>query len=181
VIGLVAAGFFIPGSWEFALIGALLFQFSVIIDCCDGEVARLTFSESKFGQELDIWADNVVHIAIFAGIACGAYLQGPWEQTNLPLVLGASAVLANVASLLLVNVARQLRSRPRDLRRLTDPERKKIEFMLGNVANRDFSVVVLICAGLGFLHWFLALAAIGSWFFVMSMAWLLRRNLIPRA
>jgi phosphatidylglycerophosphate synthase len=181
VMGLVAAGFFIPGSWEFALIGALLFQFSVIIDCCDGEVARLTFSESKFGQELDIWADNVVHIAIFAGIACGAYLQGPWEQTNLPLVLGASAVLANVASLLLVNVARQLRSRPRDLRRLTDPERTKIEFMLGNVANRDFSVVVLICAGLGFLHWFLALAVIGSWFFVMSMAWLLRRNLIPRA
>jgi phosphatidylglycerophosphate synthase len=181
VIGLVAAGFFISGSWELGLIGALLFQLSVIIDCCDGEVARLTFSESKFGQELDIWADNVVHIAIFAGISCGAYLQGPWEQTNLPLVLGASAVLANVASLLLVNVARQLRYRPRDLRRLTDPERTKIEFMLGNVANRDFSVVVLICAGLGFLHWFLALAAFGSWFFVLSMAWLLRRNLISRA
>jgi phosphatidylglycerophosphate synthase len=168
-------------SWEFALIGALLFQLSVIIDCCDGEVARLTFSESKFGQELDIWADNVVHIAIFAGMACGAYLQGPWEQTNLPLVLGASAVLANVASLLLVNVARQWRSRPRGLPRLTARERTKIEFMLGNVANRDFSVVILICAGLGFLHWFLALAAIGSWFFVMSMAWLLRRNLISRA
>ena len=122
-----------------------------------------------------------MHIAIFAGIACGAYLQGPWEQTNLPLALGASAVLANVASLLLVNAARQLRSRPRDLRRLTDRERTKIEFMLGNVANRDLSVIVLICAGLGFLHWFLALAALGSWFFVMSMAWLLRRNLIPRA
>jgi hypothetical protein len=139
------------------------------------------FSESKFGQELDIWADNVVHMAIFAGIACGAYLQGPWEQTNLPLVLGASAVLANVASLLLVNAARQLRSRPRVLRMLTDRERTKIEFMLGNVAKRDFSVVVLICAGLGFLHWFLALAAIGLWFFVMSMAWLLRRTLISRA
>jgi len=180
VIGLVAAGFFITGSWEFALIGALLFQLSVIIDCCDGEVARLTFSESKFGQELDIWADNVVHMAIFAGIACGAYLQGPWEQTHLPLILGASAVLANVVSLLLVNTARHLRSRPRDLQRLSERERQKIEFMLGNVANRDFSVVVLICAGLGFLHWFLALAAIGSWFFVMSMAWLLRRSLVSR-
>ena len=181
VVGLLAAGFFIPGSWTFALIGALLFQLSVIIDCCDGEVARLTYSESKFGQELDIWADNVVHIAIFAGIACGAYLQGPWEQSNLPLVLGASAMLANVASLLLVNAARQLRARPRELHRLTDHERTRIEFMLGKVANRDFSVVVLICASLSFLHWFLALAAIGSWFFVMSMAWLLRRNLIPRA
>ena len=122
-----------------------------------------------------------MHVAIFAGIACGAYLQGPWEETNLPLVLGASAVLANVASLLLVNVARQLRSRPRALRRLAPGERTKIDLMLSNVANRDFSVVVLICAGLGFLHWFLALAAVGSWFFVMSMAWLLRRNLISRA
>jgi len=181
VVGLVAAGFFIPGSWEFALIGALLFQLSVIIDCCDGEVARLTFSESKFGQELDIWADNVVHMAIFAGIACGAYLQGPWEQTHLPLILGASAVLANMVSLLLVNAVRQLRSRTRDLQRLGERERQKIEFMLGNVANRDFSVVVLVCAGLGFLHWFLVFAAIGSWFFVMSMAWLLRRSLVSRA
>jgi len=171
LIGLVAAGFFIPGSWEFALIGALLFQLSVIIDCCDGEVARLTFSVSKFGQELDLWADNVVHMSIFSGIACGAYLQGPWEQMQLPLVLGASAVLANVVSLVLVNAARQLRSRPRDMQRLSNRERKKIEFMLGNVTNRDFSVVVMICAGLGWLHWFLALAAIGSWFFVMSMAW----------
>ncbi len=180
VIGLVAAGFFVSGSWGFALIGALLFQLSVIIDCCDGEVARLTFSESKFGQELDIWADNVVHLAIFAGLACGAYLQGPWEQTPLPLILGASAVLANVVSLLLVNAARQLRTRQRDWRKLSERERQKIDFMLGNVANRDFSVIVLICAGLGFLHWFLALAAIGSWFFVMSMGWLLRRNLISR-
>ena len=181
IVGLIAAGFFIPGSWEFALIGALLFQLSVIIDCCDGEVARLTFSESKFGQELDIWADNVVHMAVFAGIACGAYLQGPWEQTLLPLVLGASAVFANVVSLLLVNAARQVQSRPRDSQRYTKREHEKIDFMLSNVANRDFSVVVLICAGLGFLNWFLALAAIGSWFFVMSMAWLLRRNLFSRA
>ena len=181
VVGLVAAGFFVSGSWEYALIGALLFQLSVIIDCCDGEVARLTFSESKFGQELDIWADNVVHIAIFAGIACGAYLQGPWEQTLLPLILGASAVLANVVSLLLVNAARHLRSRQKDWRRLTEVERQKMEFMLGNVANRDFSVVVLLGAGAGFLHWFLVLAAIGSWFFVLSMAWLLRRNLTSRA
>ena len=181
VVGLAAAGFFVSGSWEFSLIGALLFQLSVIIDCCDGEVARLTFSESKFGQELDIWADNVVHIAIFSGIACGAYLQGPWEQTPLPLILGASAVLANVVSLLLVNTARLVRSRQSAWRGLTKRERQKIEFMLGNVANRDFSIVILICAGLGFLHWFLFLAAIGSWFFVMLMAWLLRRNLTSRA
>lgn len=180
-IGLVAAGFFVPGTWEMALIGALLFQLSVVVDCCDGEVARLTFSESRFGQELDIWADNVVHMAIFAGIAGGAYLNGPWAQTELPLILGASAVLANVASLFLVNHARQLRGRPSVFRRLTEGERAKIEFMLSRVANRDFSVMVLGSTILGVLHWFLGLAAIGSWVFVMSVAWLLRRTLLSRA
>ena len=181
LIGLVSAGFFIPGSWEFALIGALFFQLSVIIDRCDSEVARLTYSESRFTQGLNIGADNVVHMSIFAGIACGAYLQGPWEQMQLPLVLGASAVLANVVLLLLVNAVRQLRSRPRALQGLTERERQKIEGLLGNVANRDFSLVVLICAGFGFLHWFLVLAVIGLWFFVMSMAWLLRHSFISRA
>ena len=180
-IGLLAAMLFIPGVWGLAILGAFILQLSVIVDCCDGEVARLTFSESKFGKELDIWADNVVHIVLFAAIACGAFLHGPWEHTNLPLLLGASAVLANVASLLLVNQARRLRARPRDLRQLTERERSHIEFMLGHVANRDFSVIVMLCAGLGVLHWFLALAAIGSWVFVMSMAWMLRRNLISRA
>ena len=130
--GLVAAGFFIPGSWEFALIGALLFQLSIIIDCCDGEVARLTFSESTFNQELDIWADHVVHMSIFSGIACGAYLQGPWEQTYLPLVLGASAVLANVVLVLLMNAVRQLRSRPRGVQRFSKRERQKFECLLSN-------------------------------------------------
>jgi phosphatidylglycerophosphate synthase len=181
VVGLVAAALFVPGSWELAILGALILQLSAIIDCCDGEVARLTFSESKFGQELDIWADNIVHIVLFAGIACGAFLHGPWEHTHLPLLLGASTVMANVASLLLVNHARQLRARPRALRQLTERERANIEFMVGHLVNRDFSVLVLLCAGLGILHWFLALAAVGSWVFVMSMAWMLRRSLIPRA
>ena len=181
VVGLVAAALFVPGSWELAILAALIFQLSVIIDCCDGEVARLTFSESKFGQELDIWADNVVHMVLFAGIACGAFLHGPWEHTYLPLLLGASAVMANVVSLLLVNHARHLRARPCDLRQLTEGERANIEFMLGNVANRDFSMMVLFCAGLSFLHWFLVLAAIGTWVFVVAMAWMLRRSLIPRA
>ena len=181
VIGLIAAGFFATGSYELGIIGALLFQLSVIIDCCDGEVARLTFAESRFGQELDIWADNVVHMAIFSGIACGAYLHGPWQGTALPLVLGALIVTANGLSLWLVNRARFLRSRPRKLRQLSEVERNKMEFMLGNVANRDFSVVVLLFACVDILGWFLWLAVAGSWFFVATMGWILRRSILPRA
>ena len=181
VCGLISAGFFAFGSYQFGIIGALLFQLSVVIDCCDGEVARLTFSESPFGQELDIWADNVVHMAIFSGIASGAYLHGPWEGMHLPLILGTCAVLANMISLWLVNRARFLRSRPRELRRLGETTRTRMEFMLGNVTNRDFSIVVLLFACFDILGWFLWIAAIGSWVFIFSMGWILRRSLLSRA
>ena len=58
---------------------ALLFQLAAIIDCCDGEVARLAL-ESPFGAWLDIAMDNVVHIAIFAGIACGSTFATPMRR-----------------------------------------------------------------------------------------------------
>ena len=181
VLGLIAAGVFALGSYQFGIIGALLFQFSVIIDCCDGEVARLTFAESRFGQELDIWADNVVHMAIFAGIASGAYLHGSWEGSSLPLILGMCAVVANMISLWLVNRARFLRSRPRELSRLGESTRGRIEFMLGKITNRDFSIIVLLFACLDILGWFLWITVIGSWLFIASLGWVLRHSLFHRA
>ena len=39
VIGLLAAASFGVGSYAAGLMGALLFQLSAIVDCCDGEVA----------------------------------------------------------------------------------------------------------------------------------------------
>ena len=181
LIGLAAAGCMATGLYEWGIIGALLFQLSVIMDCCDGEVARLTFSESRFGKEFDFLADNVVHIAIFVGIASGAYLHGPWEGTSLPLILGMMTVAANGCSLWLVNRAHHLRSFPQEWRRLTKAERTKTEFILGNIANRDFSIIVLLAACFDVLGWFLCIAAIGIWFFVVTMGWGLRRVILFRA
>ena len=49
-------------------LAALLFQLAAVIDCSDGEVARLTFTDSPFGAWLDITLDNLVHMAIFVAI-----------------------------------------------------------------------------------------------------------------
>lgn len=179
LLGLAGAWCFGLGSYEWALLGALLFQFSVVVDCCDGEVARLTFSESPFGQELDIWADNVVHMAIFAGIAWGSFVQAVWDGSHLPLVFGTLAVVANGFSLLLVNRVRYLKARPLQWRRLAGWQQQRLEFILGNVTNRDFSLLVLVAAAIGILPWFLGLAAIGSWFFLLMMIWVLGRALLP--
>jgi phosphatidylglycerophosphate synthase len=183
-IGLIAAAAFAAGSYGAGLLGALLFQLSAIVDCSDGEVARLTFSESKSGEQLDIVGDNVVHMAIFAAIAWGLVRQIGSEGASggaawIPAALGAAAVAANAVSLWLVARAKAIRERIgwRD-----SEQAAKVEFVLKNMASRDFSVILLLFALIGRLDWFLWLVAIGSNVFWVMLAWITRPSRIgPRA
>jgi phosphatidylglycerophosphate synthase len=168
---LAAAGFGV-GTYSAGIVAALLFQLAAIIDCCDGEVARLTFTESPFGAWLDIAMDNVVHMAIFAGMAVGSYLpmagsDGAW----VPLALGSAAVAGNGLSFWLVTRAQKIKSASGWK---TPVQAAWSDFMLKNVASRDFSVIVLIFAVTGRLDWFLWMAAIGSVVFSLLMLWVIR-------
>jgi hypothetical protein len=69
-IGLISAIFFLQGTNETSMIGAGLLLLSAWIDCTDGEVARLKFSESKIGGKLDILCDNLVHFSVLAHLLC---------------------------------------------------------------------------------------------------------------
>jgi len=178
-VGLLSAVGFGWGTYQAGIVAALLFQLAAVIDCCDGEVARLTFSESPFGAWLDIAMDNVVHIAIFAGIAWGAYLKqagaaGAW----IPLALGAVAVFGNVMSFWLITKAQSIGVS----RGWVSPvEAGWSDFILKNVASRDFSVVILLFAMLDKLHWFLWMAAVGSTLFWLLMVWVIRPSARARA
>ncbi|MDZ4856281.1 MAG: CDP-alcohol phosphatidyltransferase family protein [Nitrospirota bacterium] len=179
LVGLVAAAGFGVGTYSAGIVAALLFQLAAIIDCCDGEVARLTFTESPFGAWLDITMDNVVHMAIFAGIAVGSYLRlagsdGAW----VPLALGSAAVLGNGLSFWLVTRAQKVKA---SSGWKTPVQAAWSDFMLKNVASRDFSVVVLMFAVIGKLEWFLGLAAIGSVVFSLLMLWVIRPSARTRA
>lgn len=176
IVGLIAAAGFGLGTYVAGVAAALLFQLAAVIDCCDGEVARLTFTESPFGAWLDIALDNVVHMAIFGGIAVGAYMQAPGsEQAWISLALGAAAIAGNALSFLLVNRAQKIRQASG----WNTPEQAAwSDFMLKNVASRDFSVVVLAFALLGKLHWFLWMAAGGSSVFVLIMLWVVRPSAV---
>lgn len=191
LIGLLAAACFAVGSYGAGVLGALLFQLSAVVDCCDGEVARLTFRESSLGERLDILTDNLVHIAIFAGITWGVFLghragMAEWGGLNalavpvpwLPLALGGAAILGNGISLWLVDRARSHRGRGI----WTDPaQAARTDFILKNVASRDFSVAVLLFAVLDLLPWFLWLAAIGVNVFWIITAWVSRPATTARA
>ena len=88
-----------PVRWV-QVLGALLFMLSSTLDGCDGEIARLKFRQSRFGGWLDIWSDNVVHVAVFGAIAVGLYREAPAERF---LWLGTFACLGVVLSAGLVS------------------------------------------------------------------------------
>ena len=168
LVGFLAAGFFAQGAYLAGVVGALLFQVSAIIDCCDGDVARLTFRESRLGEQLDLIGDNVVHMAIFGSLGWAGYTNGGgW----LFLALGLLAMIGNGLSLWFVT---RMKRRDKQQGWTTPVQAARSEFIVKNMVSRDFSVVVLLFALLNLLSVFLWLAAIGSNVFWMMTAWITR-------
>ena len=75
-VGLGAAASFAAGSRWALVLGAVLLQLSLIIDCVDGEVARATRRFSALGAWLDASTDRVKEFLAYAGLAYGAYRTG---------------------------------------------------------------------------------------------------------
>lgn len=75
-IGLYSAFCFTQGSFSKTLLGAVLLQISIIVDCVDGELARYTRKFSKLGAWLDAVTDRVKEYMVFLGLAIGAEKSG---------------------------------------------------------------------------------------------------------
>ena len=75
-IGLGAAASFAVGSRWALVLGAVLLQLSLIVDCVDGEVARATRRFSALGAWLDASTDRVKEYLAYAGLAVGAARSG---------------------------------------------------------------------------------------------------------
>lgn len=155
-IGLAAAWFFAVGSYQAVVVAAILFQLSAIVDCVDGDLARVLFKESALGKWLDLAGDQVVHVAVFAAIAIGLVRT---DATPFALWLGISAVLGAILSF--VVVVRGMRQSANDRSRL-------LQKLIDSATNRDFSVLVLALACIHRLEWFLWMSAIGSHVFWMT-------------
>ena len=75
-IGLYSAYLFARGSFWSILMGALVLQLSIIIDCVDGELARYTRRFSELGRWLDAVTDRVKEYMALLGLAYGAWGTG---------------------------------------------------------------------------------------------------------
>ena len=154
--GYAAAWYFAIGTYAAVVFAAVLFQLSTIVDCVDGDLARVLFKESSFGKWLDLAGDQVVHVAVFAAIAVGLVRHG---QSPYGLWLGLSAVLGAVLSFVVV---------VRGMRHPEDHPNGLLSKLIDSATNRDFSVLILILAGVGRLEWFLWMTAVGSHLFWMT-------------
>jgi phosphatidylglycerophosphate synthase len=149
LVGVVAGWFFTRGSYQDAVIGAILLQLSAAIDCVDGDIARIVFKESALGKWLDIIGDQVVHIAVFIGIGVGLWRMGV-DDPVIPLAI--SAGVGVVVSFLVV------------LRGMMAPPEKqnaKLQALIDKMTNRDFSVVLLALALADRMNLFLWMVGIG--------------------
>jgi phosphatidylglycerophosphate synthase len=162
-IGLAAAPCFLSAAPAWQLTGALLFLAHSILDGCDGELARLKFLESRHGAVLDFWGDNIVHFAVFSGIAVGWALH---THSAWPLVVGGVAVAAAAGT-----AAFMFRRFVED-RATTGTWAARL---IGAMSHRDFIYIVVLLSAFGRAHWFLIATAIGTPLF-LALALVFLRN-----
>ena len=96
--GLLAGVMLGFGKYEFIIIGAALVFLSNMLDCADGQLARLKKNGTKIGRIIDGFIDYATGLSVFLGLGfavsyiTGNYLYG-WA---LSLIGGFSRVLQNM-------------------------------------------------------------------------------------
>jgi phosphatidylglycerophosphate synthase len=173
--GLLAAALLAVGSYWAGVAGTLLFLCATIIDGCDGEVARLTFRESSFGQKFDVVTDNIVHVAIFIGLAIGLYHQNPSGHYGLliAILLGGFACDTAVSYFFLVRRPGFANSGGTPVS-FKGKLRQRLLRGMEALMNRDFAYLLIALALIDRLYWFFWGTAFGTYLFAIGIIWVYR-------
>lgn len=118
-VGLAAAAAFLPGTYAWSNLAALLLVLSNFLDHTDGELARMSGKSSRLGHLYDLASDAAVTILLFIAVGVGVGAQTPALLGVSPAVLGLIAGCAIALIFLL---------------------RMRIEDMAGKTASRQASL-----------------------------------------
>jgi phosphatidylglycerophosphate synthase len=127
-IGLGAIWCFWRATPASAFAGVLLYALACIVDHADGELARLTFRESRFGASLDWTIDTLIH----AGLVLGIGLTAGGPAMMVVGLLGAAGV--TLSALFARYLPHEIEIGP------------TVGGVLRNIANRDLFYLLLLGA-----------------------------------
>ena len=91
LFGLAAAAAFVPGTYGWSNIGALLLIVSNFLDHTDGELARISGKSSRIGHLYDLASDAAVTILLFLAMGIGVGSRASSLLQLPPAVLGLVA------------------------------------------------------------------------------------------
>ena len=93
-VGLGAAGAFLPGTYGWSNLAALLLIVSNFLDHTDGELARISGKTSRIGHIYDLASDAAVTILLFVAMGAGLAAKRGLLLGLPPIVPGAAAGIA---------------------------------------------------------------------------------------
>jgi phosphatidylglycerophosphate synthase len=147
---------------------------SGVLDCVDGELARVGFAESKLGHVLDVGGDTVVHVAVLGGIAMRLGAEGVAVGSGT-LWLLALGVLGSFGAITWSEATEARRHR------VACWENRILDRVLSPLTTRDWYVFPVVFAAAGRLDLLVVGAALGAHLFWPLVAWLVWRVLAAEA
>ena len=158
-------------SYAGRLGGVLALMASSVLDGVDGELARARREQSPLGARLDLAGDYAVNLATFVGLGLGLARQGLPPLGVWAAVALLGGVVAAMATMHLLFIRPALRESG-DLHGPRDADGfggTRVAAVVEKIASRDYTYLLLLCALVGHLEWFLYAAAAGAWGFVASL------------
>jgi phosphatidylglycerophosphate synthase len=166
VLGIVGALLILAGSHLLTIAGTALLVLCIIVDGCDGEIARLKFMDSPSGRKLDFMLDNVVNALALFTIGFGYYLQSGERFFLYAPAFNAAAALTCAVPVYLLFYRQDVEPAANEPKttgaRLTEA-----------VMGRDFMYGLFFLALINRVHWFVYLTLGGILFFLASVVILL--------
>lgn len=99
IFGLTGGVFYAFGLQQTSVIGAIFYILFIILDCSDGQLARLKKNGTKIGRLLDGIADYIAVTAIYIGVAIG-YANKDGQPSTVLMLLALSGASVIIQSLL---------------------------------------------------------------------------------
>ena len=184
-LGLYSGWLFSRGDYISGVLAALVSWAASVLDGCDGELARLQYTDSAFGCWLDTLGDYVYYLAIFIGLTIGAVRQtgsGAFWWVGAAMLTG---MLLTFGLLILLRERitggrlEQLRTTTKAHFYASGKRWARLVARISAVATRaTMPYGIVAFAVLGLLPEVLVLGAIGAQIYWISLAVELRRLLL---